>query len=78
MKDQETRVLGRILAVEELDAVSGASTRPSTDTIAPPTGLSSGETATNEDTVPSADSGTVSDTTLLQDSKPIIDILQQP
>lgn len=68
MKDQEARVLGRILAVEELDAVSGARTLPSTDMTVLPRVLGGGETGTIEDSGVAADSGTTADSGTLADS----------
>lgn len=68
MKDNETRVLGRILAIEEIDAVSGAKcTLPEYDTSCTETNVTS-DSGTTADTGATNDSGTVSDTSVTSDS----------
>ena len=68
MKDNETRVLARILAVVEIGAVSGAKcTLPEYDTSCTETNVTS-DSGTASDTGATADSGTASDTGATADS----------
>lgn len=71
MKDKETRVLGRILAVEELDDVAGA--RPPLTLAALPETLPTADSNTVADSGTTADSGTVSDSGTTADSGTIAD-----
>ena len=68
MSKDKTRILGRILAVEEMNAVSGARTLPESDN----TILASifADTGTSSDSGTTADSGTASDSGTAVDTNP--------
>ena len=73
MSKHDTRILGRILAVEELDSVSGARcTLPDNDTSCLETTVTA-DSGTTSDSGTTADSGTTSDSGTSADTAPMLD-----
>lgn len=68
MKEQDPRVLGRVLAIEEMNVVSGARTLPENDSILLPAIVS--DTGTTADSGTLSDSGTTADSGTATDTSP--------
>jgi hypothetical protein len=73
MTNENDRVLGRILAVEELNTVSGAKTFPEQDTAISIDSGATADSGTTSDSGTSADSGTMADSGTTADSGTVSD-----